>query len=170
MMGAAAFWHWWALGGLLVIVEAFAPGYMLLWFGVAAGLVGLLLVIWPGLALSAQLLIYAGLLILCAFGWRWYQRLLPVVTDQPELNRRGAQYVGRRFCLVTPIVNGRGRIEVGDSSWAVAGPELPAGRIVEVTGVEGAVLQVQPATPQRGARPPVEEHTSRPPEPAADRL
>ena len=36
---AGAFWHWWALGGLLVIVEAFAPGYMFLWFGAAAGLV-----------------------------------------------------------------------------------------------------------------------------------
>ena len=156
-MGGAGLWHWWALGGLLVIVEAFAPGSMFLWFGVAAGLVGLFLVVWPELGLSFQLLMYAGLLILCAFGWRWYQRLLPVVTDQPELNRRGAQYVGRRFGLVAPIVNGRGRIEVGDSSWAVAGPELPAGRIVEVTGVEGAVLQVRPATPQRGAQAPVEE-------------
>jgi membrane protein implicated in regulation of membrane protease activity len=32
-----------------VIVEAFAPGFMFVWLGVAAGLVGLLLVIWPGL-------------------------------------------------------------------------------------------------------------------------
>jgi membrane protein implicated in regulation of membrane protease activity len=157
MMEGAVFWHWWALGGLLVIVEAFAPGYMLLWFGVAAGLVGLLLVVWPGLAFSTQLLTYAGLLILCAVGWRWYQRTRPAVTDQPELNRRGAQYVGRRFGLVTPIVNGRGRIEVGDSSWAVAGPELPAGRIVEVTGVEGAVLQVRPANPQREPKAPLRE-------------
>jgi inner membrane protein len=153
-MGGAAFWHWWALGGLLVIVEAFAPGYMFLWFGAAAGLVGLVLVIWPTLALSTQLLMYAGLLILCALGWRWYQRVRPVVTDHPDLNRRGAQYVGRHFGLVTPIVNGRGRIEVGDSSWAVAGPELPAGRIVEVTGVEGAVLQVRPATPERDPQAP----------------
>jgi inner membrane protein len=153
-MGGAAFWHWWALGGLLVIVEAFAPGYMFLWFGAAAGLVGLVLVIWPTLALSTQLLMYAGLLILCALGWRWYQRVRPVVTDHPDLNRRGAQYVGRHFGLVTPIVNGRGRIEVGDSSWAVAGPELPAGRIVEVTGVEGAVLQVRPATPERDPHAP----------------
>ena len=148
-MGGAPFWPWWALGGLLVIVEAFAPGYMFLWFGGAAGLVGLLLVIWPGLGFSFQLLIYACLLILGAFGWRWYQRVRPVVTDQPDLNRRGAQYVGRRFGLVAPIVNGRGRIKVGDSSWAVAGPELPAGRIVEVTGVEGALLQVRAASPQR---------------------
>jgi inner membrane protein len=163
-MGGAAFWHWWALGGLLVIVEAFAPGFMFLWFGVAAGLVGLLLVIWPELGLSFQLLMYAGLLILCAFGWRWLQRVRPVVTDHPELNRRGAQYVGRRFRLVAPIVNGRGRIEVGDSSWAVAGPELPAGQIVEVTAVDGVVLQVRPAVPERAPQVPIDE--SRHPTPA----
>jgi membrane protein implicated in regulation of membrane protease activity len=156
-MAGAAFWHWWALGGLLVIVEVLAPGYMFLWFGVAAGLVGLLLAVWPGLGLSFQLLLYAGLLFLCAFGWRWYRRLRPVVSDQPELNRRGAQYLGRRFELVAPIVNGRGRIKVGDSSWVVAGPELPTGRIVEVVGVEGAVLQVLPATPARTPQTPVDE-------------
>ena len=157
-MGGAPFWYWWAFGGLLVIVEAFAPGFMFVWLGAAAGLVGLLLVIWPGLGLSYQLLIYAGLLILCAFGWRWYQRARPLVTDQPNLNRRGSQYLGRRFRLVAPIVNGRGRIEVGDSSWAVAGPELPAGRIVEVTGVDGAVLQVRAAAPERDPQESVEEH------------
>jgi inner membrane protein len=158
MMGGAAYWHWWALGGLLVIVEAFAPGFMFLWFGAAAGLVGLVLALWPGLGLSFQLLIYAGLLLLCCVGLRWYQRVRPVVTDQPDLNRRGAQYLGRRFGLVAPIVNGRGRIKVGDSSWAVAGPELPAGRIVEVTGADGAVLQVRAAAPERDAEDSVEEH------------
>jgi membrane-bound ClpP family serine protease len=77
-----------------------------------------------------------------------------------EALTRGAQYVGRRFGLVTPIVNGRGRIKLGDSSWAVAGPELPAGRIVEVTGVEGTVLQVRPATPEREPQAPLEHPAS----------
>ncbi len=152
-----AFWHWWALGGLLVIIEAFAPGFMFLWFGVAAGLVGLVLVVWPGLSLSFQLLMYAGLLVGSMLGWRWFQRMRPVVTDHPDLNRRGSHYVGRRFCLVTPIVNGRGRIEVGDSSWTVAGPELPAGQIVEVTGAEGTVLTVRAAAPEPESRGPLEE-------------
>jgi membrane protein implicated in regulation of membrane protease activity len=151
-----AFWHWWALGGLLVIIEAFAPGFMFLWFGVAAGLVGLVLVVWPGLGLSFQLLMYAGLLMASVLGWQWFQRLRPVVTDHPDLNRRSLQYVGQRFCLVTPIVNGRGRIEVGDSTWVVAGPELPAGQIVEVTGAEGTVLIVGAAAREAARQDPLE--------------
>jgi membrane protein implicated in regulation of membrane protease activity len=143
MLEGPAFWHWWALGGLLVIVEALAPGFMLLWFGIAAGLVGLVLVVWPGLGLGVQLLLYAGLAVLSVLGWSRFQRLRPTASDHPGLNRRGAEYVGRRFDLVTPIVNGRGRIKVGDSSWPASGPDLPAGQSVEVTGIDGTVLQVR---------------------------
>jgi inner membrane protein len=160
MMGEPEFWHWWALGGLLVIVEPFAPGFMFLWLGIAAGLAGLVLAIWPGLGLGAQLLIYTALSVLSVIGWTWFQRLRPAATDHPNLNRRGSEYVGRRFGLVAPIVNGRGRIKLGDSSWTVAGPDLPAGRIVEVIGVEGAVLKVGPAAPERNPQAgPVEEDT-----------
>ena len=54
--------------------------------------------------------------------------------------------VGRRIGLVAPIVNGRGRAKLGDSSWTVTGPELPAGEIVEVVGVDGVVLEVRSVT------------------------
>ena len=96
-MESAAFWHRWAFGGLLVIVEALAPGYMFLWFGVAAGLVGLFLVIWPALGLSFQLLIYPACWFSAPSAGAGISACEPVVTDQPDLNRRGAQYVGRRL-------------------------------------------------------------------------
>jgi membrane protein implicated in regulation of membrane protease activity len=65
------FWHWWAFGGVLVIIEAFAPGFMFLWLGIAAGLVGLVLVVWPELGQGAQLLLYAALSVLSVSGWTW---------------------------------------------------------------------------------------------------
>lgn len=145
-IGPPQFWHWWALGGLLVIIEAFAPGFALLWLGIAAGLVGLALFVWPELTLEIQFLIFAALSVVSVVGWRWLQKARPIETDQPNLNRRGAQYVGRRIGLVTPIVNGRGRAKLGDSSWTVTGPELPAGETVEVVGVDGVVLEVRSMT------------------------
>jgi hypothetical protein len=78
-------------------------------------------------------------------GWRRWQRAHPARSDQPNLNRRGAQYIGRHAALLEPIANGRGRIRLGDASWAVTGPDLPAGATVEVTGADGVVLQVRPA-------------------------
>ena len=77
-------------------------------------------------------------------GWRRWQTAYPAPSDQPNLNRRGAQYLGRQFDLVEPIARGRGRIKLGDSSWTVTGPDLPAGQTVEVIGADGAVLQVRP--------------------------
>jgi hypothetical protein len=53
--------------------------------------------------------------------------------------------VGQRGALLLPIVNGRGRIRLGDSSWSVTGPDLPAGMSVEVTGIEGTVPASAPA-------------------------
>jgi membrane protein implicated in regulation of membrane protease activity len=149
--GEVGYWDWWTLGGVLAIVEAFAPGFVFLWLGIAAGLVGCLLWLWPGIGPDVQVLIFAALSVASVVGWRRWQTAHPGPTDQPNLNRRGAQYVGRRFALVEPITRGRGRIRLEDSSWTVTGPDLPAGQTVEVIGADGAVLQVRPLPAERDA-------------------
>jgi membrane protein implicated in regulation of membrane protease activity len=152
IVGPVEYWHWWALGGALMIVEAFAPGFVFLWLGIAAGLVGCLLWLWPALGPDFQVLIFAALSFASVVGWRRWRNAHPAPSDQPNLNRRGPQYVGRQFTLVEPITNGRGRIKLGDSSWTVTGPDLPAGQTVEVQGADGAVLQVSPVAVDRGGR------------------
>jgi inner membrane protein len=138
------FWHWWALAGALAMVEVFAPGVMFLWLGLAAGVVGAVLLLWPGLALAGQILLFAALSVASVLAWRSYQRRHPSVTDEPNLNRRAARCIGERATLLSPIVNGRGRIRLGDSSWPAVGPDLPAGMTVEVVSVAGTQLQVRP--------------------------
>jgi hypothetical protein len=66
-------------------------------------------------------------------------------SDQPNLNRRAEQYIGRRFVLETAIVNGQGKARVGDSLWLVDGPDLPTGAAIEVVGVDGSTLKVKAA-------------------------
>jgi membrane protein implicated in regulation of membrane protease activity len=153
LLGPVEFWHWWALGGVLAIVEAFVPGFVFLWLGIAAGLVGCVLWLWPPLGPDYQVLLFAGLSVASVLGWRRWQQAHPGASEQPNLNRRGAQYVGRQSTLVEPIVNGRGRIRLGDASWAVTGPDLPAGATVEVVGADGVVLQVRPLAGAEDATP-----------------
>ena len=141
----AEFWHWWIAAILLLVIETFAPGAVFLWLGIAAGMVGLVLLIFSGLGWEYQFLIFAVCTVGSAVGWRAYVRRHPTETDQPTLNRRGEQYVGRTFTLAEAIVNGKGKITVDDSTWKIEGDDLPAGTKIQVTGVEGTVLKVEPA-------------------------
>ena len=61
-----------------------------------------------------------------------------------HLNQRGQQIVGQRFTLDTALVNGRGHMRVGDSSWpVVADEDLSAGTRVEVIAVQGITLRIK---------------------------
>jgi len=144
-----SYWHWLVLGVVLVILEIFSPGVFFLWLGVAAGLVGLLLIVWPTLEWPYQWLLFSLFSLLSVLASRRYLKRHPIATDEPTLNRRGEQYVGRRFTLSVPIVNGSGRIRVDDSTWKITGPDCPAGARVQVTAVNGVVLEVACGPPER---------------------
>ncbi len=138
-------WHWALLGIVLVILEILAPGIYLLWLGIAAGLVGALLWLFPELGWQAQFIAFAILSIASvALGRAWLARN-PSPTDEPTLNRRGEQYIGRVVTLEEPIVNGRGKIRLDDTTWKIEGPDCEAGSRVRISGTEGVVLRVEKA-------------------------
>lgn len=139
------FWHWWILAGVLLILELTSPVFFFLWLGFAAAAVGLLLLVFPGIPVAAQLVLFAVLSVIAVIAWRRYREVHPPQSDQPLLNQRGQQYTGRVFTLEHAIVNGVGKVEVDDSTWRVKGPDLPAGTRVRVTGVDGVVFIVESA-------------------------
>jgi membrane protein implicated in regulation of membrane protease activity len=134
------FWHWWILAGILLILELTLPAFFFLWLGIAAAATGLIMLVFPNLPLETQLIIFSVLSVIAVLAWRRYREAHPVVTDQPNLNRRGRQYVGRVFTLKEPVVNGVGKVTVDDSTWRVRGPDLPAGTRVRVTDVDGVTF------------------------------
>lgn len=141
-MGQVDFWQWWILAAALMILEVFTPGAFFLWMGVAAGVVGLLLLVAPATSWQIQLLLFAVLSIVSIVAWRAYLKRHPTESDRPALNRRGEQYIGRSFILIEPIVNGHGRVKVDDTVWRIEGEDCPAGATVKVVATEGAFLKV----------------------------
>ena len=139
------FWHWWILAGLLLILELTAPAFFFLWLGIAAAAVGLILLVFPSIPIETQLVLFGIASIVAVLAWRKYRETHPVTTDQPNLNRRGHQYIGRIFSLEEPINNGVGKVTVDDSTWKVKGPDLPTGTSVRVTGVDGVIFTVEVA-------------------------
>ncbi len=136
------FWHWWILAGGLLIMELTAPVFFFLWLAIAAMATGLLLLVFPNIPLESQLVLFAVLSVVAVLAWHKYREANPVVTDQPNLNRRGEQYIGRVFTLEKPIKNGVGKVTVDDSTWRVEGQDLPAGTKVRVEGINGVVFEV----------------------------
>lgn len=137
---------WWLLALILIGAELLVPGFFMLWIGIAAAVMGLLLTFLPPLPFLSEAALFAALsLVSCFVYWRFLRRAIDEPSAQPLLNRRAEQFIGRRYVLDTAIVNGQGKARVGDSHWLVEGPDLPAGTAIEVVGVEGATLKVQPA-------------------------
>lgn len=138
---------WWLLALVLVGLELMLPGYFMLWIGIAAAAMGVILTFLPDLSLLSEAVLFTVLsLVSCFVYWKFVRRALDAPSEQPLLNRRAEQHIGRRYVLDTAIVNGKGKARVGDSRWLVEGPDLPAGAAIEVVGVEGTTLKVRAAT------------------------
>ena len=135
---------WWLLALLLIAMEMIAPGYFMLWIGIAAGVMGLVTLVAPNLSVIVQAVLFGALSIAaCLAYWKFIRPFAEQRNDQPLLNRRGQRMVGRRVVVIEPIVNGRGKVKVGDGQWLAEGPDLPAGSEVEVVAVDGTTLRVK---------------------------
>jgi inner membrane protein len=141
-----ASWNWFIVGVLLFILETQVPGVHFLWFGLAAIVVGAIAVT-TGIAWQWQMIAFGVISVLTVFWVRRFYRIGVAHSDQPDLNARGRQYIGRALIVEQAIQNGRGKARVGDSLWQVEGPDMPAGVRVRVVAAKGTVLVVERANP-----------------------
>ena len=142
----AEYWHWMVFGLVLLILEMFAPGAILLWLGIAALIVGtLLLFLGELLTPEWQWIVFSVFSVVSIVVWRSYskKRRLNEPEEDSSLNNRGKSLIGQTFTLATAIENGVGKAKVGDTYWRVTGPDTPQGEKVKVVGFEGATLKVE---------------------------
>lgn len=137
------FWHWWIFAVALIILEILAPSFFALWLAIAAFVTGLALFLMPELQWQTQIFMFAVLSVISIIAWRRYYAKNPIETDQPMLNRRGEQYIGRVITLKMPIEDGQGKVQVDDSTWKVEGDDCVAGTKVKIIGVDNVVFQVE---------------------------
>ena len=137
---------WWIFALVLIGAELLAPGYFLIWIGFAAAALGIVTFLVPELSFLVQAVLFAVLaLVSCVVYWRFVRKVVYESSDQPLLNRRAEQFIGRRYTLDTAIVGGKGKVRIGDSPWLAEGPDLPAGAEVEVIAVSGTTVKVRAA-------------------------
>ena len=143
-MPQIVFWYWWVAAALLIVLEVFIPGNVLIWLGISAGLVGGLALAFPEMPPAIALLAFAVLSVSSVVVFRLYFRGRPKPSDHPTLNRRTQQLVGRVVEVAEPIRGGQGRVRIGDSLWVARGDDRDAGLRVRIVGTEGTDLLVEP--------------------------
>lgn len=136
-------WAWLSVGAVLICIEVAAPGAFFLWIAVAAIVTGLVTAVAPEFAWKGQLALFAVLSVVVSILGRRFFRWRPISSEQPNLNQRGAKFVGREYTLSEAIVNGSARLKMGETGWRIEGPDLPEGTRVRVVGIEGATLKVE---------------------------
>jgi len=133
----------WAIGGLvLLIAEIVAPGFFLVFLGVAAIATGLFALLFD-LSLAPQLVlfvIYTALALM--IGRRWYAE--SDHADQSiKLNDPSERMVGKSVMVVDPVDEHGGRVRVGDGEWSARGGPAATGTRVQVVAVDGNCLLVE---------------------------
>jgi len=138
-------WYWIVGGAVLAGLEIVVPGVFLLWIGLGAVVVGLLLTTFPDLPMTWQLLIFAGSMIASIGTGFFIQRHGRSEQTAAPLNREMDGMVGRTLIAVDDFVAGRGRVRVGDTTYpAVSTEPISSGSEVRVLAIDEGRLRVLP--------------------------
>ena len=140
------FWYWWAFAAVLLVFEMMLPGIVFLFLALGAVAAGAFMLVVSDLGLELQLFVFAVVSVASAVVLRpTLKRLQQGRPQDATINARGDSMVGKTIVLDAPILNGRGRVTVGDGSWTVTGPDMVAGSKVRVAAVNGTELRVEPS-------------------------
>jgi membrane protein implicated in regulation of membrane protease activity len=144
LLEALGGWSWWIVAGLLLLAELTAPGIFFLWLAIAAGALGII-VFFFDIDWQLQIALWAILsVVFVVVAKPWLKRRNAIESDQPNLNRRMLNYVGRSYVLDEPIVNGQARIKIEDTLWQVSGPDMPKGAWIRLVRADGLQFIVEP--------------------------
>jgi inner membrane protein len=142
-----AYWHWIVFGVVLVLSELALTTFFILWFGVAAIIMGGILLIWPALDLNWQIFIWTVLSVVMAI--LWFKYLKPLSIDRTKAGLSREAVVGEvGHVIQVPHDNRRGVMRfavpvLGADEWQImSSDELSEGDRVQVKEVSGNTLIV----------------------------
>jgi hypothetical protein len=115
-----AYWHWIVIGLILAAFEIFIPSFVILWFGLSAIAVGLLLWVLP-LSFTLQLLIWIALSLLNV--WLWFKWVSPRLKNKTFSGMAYEAMLGQVGMVIEwNAASSRGRLRfpapiVGNDEW-----------------------------------------------------
>ena len=140
--GAGGAWLVAALA--LGVAELFIPGVFAIFLAIAAAIVGVAVLVMPGLPIAAQIAAFAVWSVVTVLvGKRWYVDF-PIESSDPRLNDRAARMIGEVVVVEVAIGPDGGRVRVGDGSWPARGAAAAVGERVRIAEIRDGVVMVGP--------------------------
>ena len=144
------YWLWIVFGVGLMVTEIFLGSFFIFWFGAAATFVGLLLVPFPELSQTTQIMIWA--ITSTAFALAWFKIIKPLNVDKTKAGLSREALVGEiGQVLKVPTGEKRGKVRfpaplIGSDEWLIISQdELNIGDRVSVVDLSGNSLIVKKA-------------------------
>lgn len=140
-------WHWLVLGMVLIGLEMALPSFTIIWFGLGAVLVSIILGIFPEYSLPAQILTWTVASVL--FTIAWFRFFNPRNSKTFAGTSKGAVVgeIGLVIRGAEPYAKGVVKFQLpllGADEWpCMADDPLEVGDRVRVVDVEGHVMKVE---------------------------
>ena len=145
----------WILAGIVLIVaELLVPGVVIVFFGVSAIVVGLLLGCGIALPVSAQLIIFGVLGLVLLFALRARFTALFHGASTAEANGVEIFSPGETAEAISAFQDGRGKVLLRGAQWQAEledAQEAAAGQRLYVVGHRGLILRVCTRAPEQNA-------------------
>lgn len=139
-------WHWMVLGIVLILAELALPIFVLVWFGLGALLMGVMVALVPQASLTLQVATWT--IASLAMVVLWFRIFKPGF-HKTRIGRADANVIGEVGLLVQevePFRKGQVRFQkpmLGADLWdCIADEKISSGARVKVLGVEGSLLKV----------------------------
>lgn len=139
---------WMLLGGLLILAEFALPGVIAVFFGIAAVLVGLVLLLGVPLSLNLQILAFGALALFLVLVVR--SRVKSWFVGASESTKEGVEVVpvGTMVTAAKDFVDGFGIVNHRGAHWnARADEQVVFGQRLWICGRTGLVLHVSSTPP-----------------------
>ena len=138
-------WHWAVTGIVLILAELAVPAFVLVWFGLGALVVALMVGV-AAVSLTAQLAGWLVVSVLLVF--LWFKVFRPE-SHKTRMGMSDPDVIGEIGLLardVAPFEKGEVRFQkplLGSDTWpCIADEAIKAGERVKVVDIEGSLLKV----------------------------
>lgn len=142
-----AVWAWAILGIILLSIEMAIGTFDILWFGVAAILVAIVMWLFPTMPPAAQYIMFAALSLISLALWRFHYKK---TEKNSRVGQSQGEEIGRIGIVVAacgPTANGKIRFAqglMGAREWTAVSNELITENTeAEVVAVEGNALRIK---------------------------